>query len=95
MNYKCLQTIIKENNNFQRYIYISNFLTCNGEKMKYCGVSLIRNIFGKYVVTKWLDYEYGRFLEQEIFNDKDLAANYAWKLFGGNEEFKKFINKNK
>ena len=27
-----------------------------------------------------LDYKYSRFSEQEIFNYKDSAANYAWKL---------------
>ena len=57
-----------------------NFLTCKTEKMKNTNISLVKNLLGKYVVTLWLDYEYGRFLEQEIFSDKDSAANYACKL---------------
>jgi hypothetical protein len=95
MNFKDLQRIIKENYSFQKYIYISNFFTCNDEKMKHCEVSLVKNIFGKYVVTKWLDYEYQKYSKRKIFSEKDLAADYAWKLFGGDEEFKKFLNKNK
>lgn len=43
-------------------------------------ISLVKNLLGKHVVTLWLDYEYGRISEQEIFSDKDSAANYAWKL---------------
>ena len=44
-------------------------------------ISLVKNILGEYVVTLWLDYEYGRFSEQQSFKDKDLTANYAWQLF--------------
>lgn len=65
------------------------------EKMKYCTVSIVRNGFGKYVVTKWTDYEYQRYSEQIFFSDKDLAADYAWKLFGGDEEYKKFLDDKK
>ena len=48
--------------------------------MKNTKISLVKNLLGNYVVTLWLDYEYGRFSEQEIFSDKDSAANYVWKL---------------
>ena len=41
------------------------------------------------------DDEYQKYLERKIFSDKDLAADYAWKLFGGDEEFKKVLDKNK
>lgn len=51
-------------------------------------ISLVKNILGEYVVTLWLDYEYGRFSKQQSFKDKDLAANYAWQLF---ENLKKFL----
>ena len=44
-------------------------------------ISLVKNIFGQYLVTLWLDYEYGRFEKQETFKNKDLAADYAWQLF--------------
>lgn len=48
--------------------------------MKNTKISLVKNLLGKCVVTLLLDYEYGRFSEQEIFSNKDSAANYAWKL---------------
>lgn len=48
--------------------------------MKSTKISLVRNLLGKYIVTLWLDYEYGKFLEQQSFSDKDLAANYACQL---------------
>lgn len=63
--------------------------------MKNAKISLVKNILGKYIVTLWLDYEYQKYLERKIFSDKDLAADYAWKLFGGDEEFKKVLDKNK
>ncbi len=63
--------------------------------MSNTSISIYRNPFGKYIVTKWQDYEYGRYSERKIFSDKDLAADYAWQLFGGDEEFKKFLDKNK
>jgi len=48
--------------------------------MKSTRISLVKSLLGKYVVTLWLDYEYGRFTERKTFNDKDSAANYAWQL---------------
>lgn len=95
MTYNDLKKIIKENKQFQHFIYISNWFTGNYEIASNTRISLYKNILGKYVVTKWMDYEYGRFYEQQIFSNKDLAADYAWELFGGEEEFKKFLNKNK
>lgn len=95
MNYKDLKRIIRENKNFNKYIYLSNFLTCNVEKMKHCEVSIIMNVFGKYEVTKWLDYDYCKYSDKKYLPNKDLAADYAWKLFGGDEKFKNFLNKNK
>lgn len=94
MTYKKLKEIIKENKKFQEEIYISNFITCN-DMESHARISIYRNIYNTYIVTKWRDYDYCRFEEQQSFKDKDLAADYAWKLFGGDEEFKKFLDKNK
>lgn len=80
MKYDELKKIIKENSNIAKKIYICNFLTRKDEKIKTTRISIITNILGDYVVTLWLDYEYNRFAEQQIFSDKDLAANYAWQL---------------
>lgn len=80
MNFDELKKIVDTNNNISKKIYICNFLTCKTEKMKNAKISLVKNILGKYIVTLWLDYEYGRFSEQEVFNNKDSAANFAWKL---------------
>ena len=93
MTYNDLKKIIKENRNFQYYIYVCNLFTCRYEIMCNTRVSFYRNGAGKYVVTKWLDYEYRRYSDLQIFTDKDLAADYAWKLFGGDESFKEFLNK--
>ena len=95
MTYNDLKKIAKENKNFQQFIYVCNLFTCRYEIICNTRVSLYRNVLGKYVVTKWLDYEYQKYSEIKIFSDKDLAADYAWKLFDGDEEFKKFLNKNK
>ena len=95
MKYNDLKKIIKENKNFQQFIYVCNLFTSKYEIMCNTSISICRNILGKYVVTKWLDYEYGRYSEKVFFSDKDLAAEYDWKLFGGDEELKKFFDKNK
>lgn len=80
MNYHELKKIVDTDKDISKKIYICNFLTCDIEKMKSTKISLVRNLLGKYIVTLWLDYEYGKFLEQQSFSDKDLAANYAWQL---------------
>ena len=80
MNYHELKKIVDTKKDISKNIYICNFLTCKTEKMKTTKISLVKNLLGKYIVTLWLDYEYGRFLEQQSFCDKDLAANYAWQL---------------
>jgi hypothetical protein len=49
--------------------------------MKSIRISLVKNLLGRYTVTLWLDYEYGRFTEQETFTNKDSAADYARRLF--------------
>ena len=49
--------------------------------MKLSQITIVKNIFGRYIVTDWLDYEYGSYLERKEFSDKDEAAEFAWKLF--------------
>lgn len=80
MNYDELKKIIDRDCEISKKIYICSFLTCKTEKMKNTKISLVKNLLGKYVVTLWLDYEYGRFSKRETFNDKDSAANYAGQL---------------
>ena len=70
------------NKNRDDRLYFCTFLTCNLDKMRKAKVTLVKNILGKYEVTKWLDYEYGRYTVRKVFSDRDLAADYAWKLFG-------------
>ena len=79
MNYRELKKLVDKD--ISKNIYICNFFTCRIEKMEKIKISLVKNILGEYVVTLWLDYEYGRFSEQQSFKDKDLTANYAWQLF--------------
>ena len=81
MNYSELKKIVDTNINVSKKIYICNFLNCKDEKMKSIRISLVKNLLGRYTVTLWLDYEYGRFTEQETFTNKDSAADYAWQLF--------------
>lgn len=87
MNYRELKKLVDKD--IFKNIYICNFFTCRIEKMEK-KISLVKNILGEYVVTLWLDYEYGRFSEQQSFKDKDLTANYAWQLF--ENFFKKNFN---
>ena len=81
MDYTRLKKIADTNIDVSKKIYICNFLTCSEKKIRNAQISLVRNLFSKYVVTKWLDYEYGKFLERKEFNDKNLAAAYAWQLY--------------
>lgn len=81
MNYVELKKYIEQNIEVSKKIYICNFLSCNKEKMKNIQISLVKNIFGRFVVTKRLDYEYGRYSDRKVFIDKNVASNYAWKLF--------------
>lgn len=81
MTYDELKEIVNANSDIRKKIYLFNFFTCRIEKIEKTKISLIKNIFGKYVVTLWLDYEYGKFSERQTFDDKDSAANYAWQLF--------------
>ena len=92
MTYNELKKLIKVNN-FQEYIYVSNLFTRRYEIVCNTSISIYRNGLRSYIVTKWRDYDYGRYSERKIFSDKDLAADYAWKLFGGDEEFKKALDK--
>lgn len=81
MNYNDLKINIENNVDISNKIYICNFLFCNEEKMKSARISVVKNIFCKFVVTKWLDYEYNRYSDRKVFRDKNAAANYAWELF--------------
>lgn len=80
MNYSELKKLVKENVDVAKKIYVCNFLTCRIEKMEKANVSIVKNIFGKYVVTKWLDYEYGQYEVRRVFSNKDLAAEFAWQI---------------
>ena len=95
MTDKKLKDIIKENRKFQEEIYISNCFNRKYEIESHADITIYRNIYNIYIVTKWWDHEYHIPKEQQCFKDKDLAVDYAWKLFGGDEEFKKFLDKNK
>ena len=81
MNYSELKKIVDTNSNVSKKIYICNFLNCKEEKMKSIRISLVKNLLGRYTVTLWLDYEYGRYSKRRSFKDKNLAAIYAWQLF--------------
>jgi len=81
MNYIQLKKIINTNIEVRRKIYVCSFLTCRQEKIKNAKISLVKNLLGKYVVTLWIDYEYGKALKRITFKDKNLAADYAWQLF--------------
>lgn len=81
MTYSQLRELVCNETSISKQIYISNFIFCDLEKMKSTQITLIRNIFGKYIVTKWLDYEYGQYEECKSFSDKDMAADFAWNLY--------------
>ena len=52
MTYNELKKIIKENKKFQQYIYVTNSFTSKYEMMSNTSISIYRNPFGKYIVTK-------------------------------------------
>lgn len=80
MTYEELKRLIDIDEKVAKNIYICNFFNCNIERMKSTNVSMVSNVLGKYVVTRWLDYEYGQYQEQQEFSHRDHAANFAWKL---------------
>ena len=81
MTFRELKKQIKTNIDISKKVYICNFFTCNNERMKNARISVVKNLFGEIIVTKWLDYEYGKYSDRKAFFNKDLAADYAWKLF--------------
>lgn len=81
ISYRSLIAFINEYPQIANKIYICNFLNCDKNKIKNAEITIITNIFGKYVVTDWLDYERGQYLERIEFSDKDEAAEFTWKLF--------------
>ena len=46
MKYNDLKKIIKENKNFQQFIYVSNLFTCQYEIISNTSISIYRNILG-------------------------------------------------
>ena len=81
MTYSKLQELIQKETAVSKEIYINNFFFCNFEKMKNTQITIIKNVIGKYVVTLWADYEYGKYEICKSFTNKDVAANFAWDLF--------------
>ena len=81
LTYLELKEIIKSNIEVSQKIYITNFLLCKIDKERVSQISIIRNVFGKYIVTKWIDYDYMKYSHRSIFTDKDMAADYAWRLY--------------
>ena len=84
MTYTELESLFKTRDEWNGRLYICNFLNCDQNKMKEAKVTVVKNVLGKYVVTEWLDYEYGRYRSVKEFSDKDAAADHAWELLGGN-----------
>lgn len=80
MTYTELKSLIRTRGEWNGRLYICNFLNCDQDKMKNATVTLVKNASGKYVVTEWLDYEYGRYRSVKEFSDKDAAADHAWNI---------------
>ncbi len=81
ITYCSLKEYIKKHANISKEIYICNFLNCNQRKMAQAKITIVKNILGNYIVTEWLDYEYGQYVQRKRFGDKDEAAVFAWRLF--------------
>ncbi|MBQ4273232.1 MAG: hypothetical protein IJB95_06280, partial [Clostridia bacterium] len=81
IRYHSLKRYINENPSISKEIYICNFFNCNERKMAQAKITIVKNILGNYIVTEWLDYEYGQYVQRKRFGDKDEAAVFAWRLF--------------
>ena len=81
IGYHSLKCYMAEYCEIAESIYVCNILNCDKGQMAKSEITLVKNLFGKYVVTDWMDYEYGQFSESRSFTDPDLAAQYAWRLF--------------
>ncbi len=84
MTYSKLQELIQKETTVSKKIYMNDFFFCNSEKMRHAQITIIKNIIGKYVVTLWKDYEYGKYELCKSFTNKDDAATFAWDLFRKN-----------
>lgn len=80
MTYNELLDHVHENKEIGERLYVCTFLTCDYEKMRRATVTIVKNISGKYVVTQWSDFEYGRYHVRKEFSNKDLASDCAWNL---------------
>lgn len=78
----------------KKYIYI-DLRRFGRNYEKFGDYILVRDIFGKFCVQHNLDYEYGRIKDRKEFEDIDLAVNYLWEIFGGENKLKKLIDKYK
>ncbi len=81
LTYLELKEIIKSNIEVSQKIYITNSFLRKIDDERVSQISIVRNLFGKYVVTKWLDYDYMKYSDMKEFTDKDMAADYAWQLY--------------
>lgn len=98
MTFKEYKAIVKQDPSFKKKIYYSNFWTFNMKKYNYPIITVCKNAVSKYIVTHWLDYEYGRYLEKNGFKNRDEAINYAFEMYNKKEEhmvefFEKLTNK--
>ena len=84
MTYDELLNHVHEDKEIGERLYVCTFLTCDYDKMRRATVTMVKNILGKYVVTRWLDFEYGRYLVKKEFTNKDLASDCAWNLLYDN-----------
>lgn len=80
MTYEELKKLIDIDEKVAKNIYICNFFNCKIERMMSTKVSMVSNVLGKYVVTRWLDYEYGQYQERQEFSHRDHAADFAWYI---------------
>jgi len=80
----------------QKYIYIDlkRFSRDYYRWGRACYI-LIKDIFGKYCVRHNIDFEYARVDQIKEFKNLDLAADYLWEIFGGENKLNELIEKYK
>jgi hypothetical protein len=78
----------KLNEYLKRYPFLKKYISLKKENI---GVELIKVFWGKYVVLKWTDFEYGKSEGKKVFKSKNEALTYLWDLFGGESKLRELI----
>ncbi len=94
MDYNKFIILSNKYKSLKKYIKYETFLNSStNEKNSSSKIVIYKTIFNKYIVTEWIDVEYGAYKSRTKFKCKSEAINFAWDLFGGDDYLNELIEK--